>query len=481
MAVTAQLKSFTPHPGVNVSAESVFKGRVTVTWDVQSGGGTATHFIIGAIDATTGARHENIAREEGGDAIGSIVVNPAELTVGRKLHFFVTAIVESAHGVTLFSSAPSEPSKSITIQPKDFSAVPLNAIAVWKSDCSALAKLIATPRDATHGKWSSAQHSGAMRSNFVRGLGLVRVPRLGKAINARAPTLLAAISQVANTANAMRDVLRYAVPQYCTPTDEEQREICTICHRSDEPALLEPWIKNGIDPNMVGPTPRRSVPLLVLAAREGHVGQIDLLLQSGVDVDQKQNHTGLTPLFIAAQNDHVTVVTKLIAAGADVNKCGRLGATPLYAAAQKDHVLVVRQLIEAGADVNKARTNNGCTPLIIATVKKNHTVLQQLIAAGADVNKARTTQYETTALYIAAQNADLAAVTMLIAAGADVNMAETGHGMTPLYYAANKGYTAIVSKLLQHGADKSIRGWMFETPLEAAQRMNHAATVALLA
>ena len=57
MAVTAQLKSFTPHPGVNVSAESVFKGRVTLTWDVQSGGGTATHFIIGAIDATTGARH----------------------------------------------------------------------------------------------------------------------------------------------------------------------------------------------------------------------------------------------------------------------------------------------------------------------------------------------------------------------------------------------------------------------------------------
>ena len=34
-------------------------------------------------------------------------------------------------------------------------------------------------------------------------------------------------------------------------------------------------------------------------------------------------------------------------------------------------------------------------------------------------------------------------------------------------------------KLLQHGADKSIRGWHNETPLEAAQRKNHAAIIAL--
>jgi hypothetical protein len=36
-------------------------------------------------------------------------------------------------------------------------------------------------------------------------------------------------------------------------------------------------------------------------------------------------------------------------------------------------------------------------------------------------------------------------------------------------------------KLLQHGADKSIRGFQNKTPLEAVQRNNHAAIVALLA
>jgi len=52
----------------------------------------------------------------------------------------------------------------------------------------------------------------------------------------------------------------------------------------------------------------------------------------------------------------------------------------------------------------------------------------------------------------------LTVVTKLITPGADVNMARTTDGCTPLYSAASKVRTAIVSKLLQHGADKSIRG-----------------------
>ena len=62
-AHTATVQALTPLPVLNMSAQSNFKGHATLTWDLQGGGGTPTHFIIGAIDATTGARHENIARE----------------------------------------------------------------------------------------------------------------------------------------------------------------------------------------------------------------------------------------------------------------------------------------------------------------------------------------------------------------------------------------------------------------------------------
>ena len=71
-------------------------------------------------------------------------------------------------------------------------------------------------------------------------------------------------------------------------------------------------------------------------------------------------------------------------------------------------------------------------------------------------------------------------VQTLIAAGADVNQATTEEGNTPLHVATHQGHTEIVAMLLQHGADKSIRGFNNETSLEAAQRNNHRDTIALL-
>jgi ankyrin repeat protein len=82
---------------------------------------------------------------------------------------------------------------------------------------------------------------------------------------------------------------------------------------------------------------------------------------------------------------------------------------------------------------------------------------------------------------MAAQNGHTSTVEKQIAAGADVDKATTTNGSTPLWIAAQSGHPAIVSKLLQHGADTSIRGWHDETPLEAAQRNNHAAVTTLLA
>ncbi len=82
---------------------------------------------------------------------------------------------------------------------------------------------------------------------------------------------------------------------------------------------------------------------------------------------------------------------------------------------------------------------------------------------------------------MAAENGHSMVVNKLIAAGAAVNAARTDDGSTPLWGPAQNGHTAVVSKLLQHGADKSIRGWNNETPLEAAQRKNHAAVITLLA
>ena len=55
-------------------------------------------------------------------------------------------------------------------------------------------------------------------------------------------------------------------------------------------------------------------------------------------------------MYIAAQEGHVEVVRLLLEAGADCNKARTdTGATPLQVAVEKGHVNVVRLLKEAGA------------------------------------------------------------------------------------------------------------------------------------
>jgi ankyrin repeat protein len=55
-------------------------------------------------------------------------------------------------------------------------------------------------------------------------------------------------------------------------------------------------------------------------------------------------------------------VKSLVEAGADINATTHRGATPLYVASQKGHVSIVEYLLEHGANVN-SRFQNGFTPV----------------------------------------------------------------------------------------------------------------------
>ncbi|MDF2964615.1 MAG: serine/threonine-protein phosphatase 6 regulatory ankyrin repeat subunit C-like [Rickettsiaceae bacterium] len=152
---------------------------------------------------------------------------------------------------------------------------------------------------------------------------------------------------------------------------------------------------------------------------------------------------GATPLTLAAQNGHTTIVEKLLAAGADVNKANeKNGATPLIYAAEKGHTAIVEELVAAGADINKANEKNGTTPLMFAAYNGHTAIALKLIAAGADVNKANEKD-SFTPLTLAAYNGHTATVEKLLAAGADVNKANEKNGATPLMFAAGKAKTVI--------------------------------------
>lgn len=83
---------------------------------------------------------------------------------------------------------------------------------------------------------------------------------------------------------------------------------------------------------------------------------------------------GDTPLLIAARNGRVNVLTVLLDRGADVNARDNHGTTALMiSASQEDDndLKAVRLLIAKGADVN-LKDNNGFTALSRSTLPEGH-------------------------------------------------------------------------------------------------------------
>lgn len=69
-----------------------------------------------------------------------------------------------------------------------------------------------------------------------------------------------------------------------------------------------------------------------------------LLINKEADINLFQND-GVSPLYIACQNGHDSIVQLSINKGADINWCRKDGVSPLYIACQNRHDNIVQFLI----------------------------------------------------------------------------------------------------------------------------------------
>jgi ankyrin len=102
--------------------------------------------------------------------------------------------------------------------------------------------------------------------------------------------------------------------------------------------------------------------------------------------------SGLAPLHMASQGDHVDVVRALLYHRAPVDEVTIDYLTPLHVAAHCGHMRVAKLLLERKADVN-ARALNGFTPLHIACKKNRFKVVELLVKYGASIES--TTEVRT--------------------------------------------------------------------------------------
>jgi ankyrin repeat protein len=264
---------------------------------------------------------------------------------------------------------------------------------------------------------------------------------------------------------------------------------------------VELLLKAGADPNQAlrgGETP------LMTAARTGKPGPVKALLARGADVNARERN-GQTALMWAAAEGHADVVATLLEAGADFRIPLASGFTPLLFAAREGRIEVVRVLLKAGADVNEAIKEQkvaprgakaGTSALHLAVENAHFELAVALLKAGADPNDQRCGYGALHMLsWVRKPNRGDSEdgdpppigsgtltspefVKAMAAHGADLNLRQKSGapgrgilirgGATPLVAAASTADSALISTLVELGADPLLTSAQHTTPLMAA-------------
>ncbi|KAJ6557518.1 hypothetical protein B0H19DRAFT_1261131 [Mycena capillaripes] len=214
---------------------------------------------------------------------------------------------------------------------------------------------------------------------------------------------------------------------------------------------------------------------LQVASYHGHLPMVQLLVESGADVNMSAGRYGHA-LQATSVGGNSEIVEFLLDTGANVNALGGRYGSALQAAASEGHDKIVRILVNRGAAVNVQGGRYG-TSLQAGALQGHKNIVQHLLQQGADVD-AQGGRYGN-ALQAASAEGHESIVHLLLDAGATVN-AQGGRYGSALTGASLQGQEAIVQLLLRNGAEVNIQGGRYGSAVQAASLQDHKDVVRLL-
>ena len=189
---------------------------------------------------------------------------------------------------------------------------------------------------------------------------------------------------------------------------------------------------------------------LYLAAFEQHPDVIEVLVDNGANVGVGLTRIDLPPLHIAAQEGPLQSVRILVSKGfANVNQKDKNGRTALHSAADANQVPIISFLISNGANVN-AQDNIGRTPLWTAASNGHDIMVRRLISSGASVDLGNGGNF--TPLHVASFNGHLSTVRILVEEGRANIFLKTVTDATAFSLADDNGQSLVANYLRSRGA-----------------------------
>ncbi|XP_018907926.2 uncharacterized protein [Bemisia tabaci] len=275
------------------------------------------------------------------------------------------------------------------------------------------------------------------------------------------------------------------------------------------------------------------------ATFQNDVKRVQMLIRSGVDINQRESTFHFTPIFLAIFNENLRIVKMMVQAGADLNVKAKFNMTPLCCAVETGNINMVTRLLDLGANIEakdeknnslvhtaascglpemikflierglsvNCRNDNDETPLHKAVRNEQKEAVKMLLTHGADVNvvasyipdeipedslnqeseegflakfkEIRQDKYCTT-LIIAVIKKRIDLVEILIQAGADVNTKTNLLHLSPLHFAIGVRSLQLIKLLLKAGSDVNAKSAFDTSPLLLAVISNEGKIVETL-
>ena len=200
------------------------------------------------------------------------------------------------------------------------------------------------------------------------------------------------------------------------------------------------------------------------AAQKGDITKVQTLLQLNSALIDTRDEFDRTPLHWAARGGHFGVMQQLIEKGADVNAKDNARITPLHSVASRGHKQAAELLIEKGADL-AVEDATGNTPLSYSVSGVQKEVVKLLLDHGAKIPLQGEEALKL--LHLAASSGYKEFIDLMIAKGVDVNL-KSNDGNTLLHSAAQSGNSELVKSLIVKGEDVNERNRYDITPLHIA-------------